>query len=111
MYSRQVDDHDDDDDDDGKLSSADVPEYRYTIFQICIVFSAAGFARAFPEKRLKLKSLKRQMKAEEEGLWQNGGTEGSPRGEGPALKRNGAFYFNLYGRSIVAISLDFKELY
>jgi hypothetical protein len=32
-----------------------------------MVFSAAGFARVFPEKRLELKSLKRQTKAEEEG--------------------------------------------
>jgi hypothetical protein len=32
-----------------------------------MVFSTAGFARVFPEKRLELKSLKRQTKAEEEG--------------------------------------------
>ena len=32
-----------------------------------MVFSAAGFARVFLEKRLELKSLKRQTKAEEEG--------------------------------------------
>ena len=32
-----------------------------------MVFSAAGFPPVFPEKRLELKSLKRQTKAEEEG--------------------------------------------
>jgi hypothetical protein len=32
-----------------------------------MVFSAAGFARVFPEKRLELKSLKGRTKAEEEG--------------------------------------------
>jgi hypothetical protein len=62
-----------------------------------MVFSAAGFARVFPEKRLELKSLKGQTKAEEEGppgfpgvsqekLGQNGGTEDAPRGDGPSLK-------------------------
>jgi len=32
-----------------------------------MVFSAAGFARVFPEKRLELKSLKGRTKAEELG--------------------------------------------
>ena len=32
-----------------------------------MVFSAAGFARVFPEKRLELKSLKGQTKTEELG--------------------------------------------
>jgi hypothetical protein len=32
-----------------------------------MVFSAAGFARVFLEKRLELKSLKGRTKAEEEG--------------------------------------------
>ena len=32
-----------------------------------MVFSAAGFPRVFPEKRLEKKSLKGQTKAEEEG--------------------------------------------
>ena len=32
-----------------------------------MVFSAAGFARVFPEKRLELKSFKGKTKAEEEG--------------------------------------------
>jgi hypothetical protein len=32
-----------------------------------MVFLTAGFARVFLEKRLELKSLKRQTKAEEEG--------------------------------------------
>jgi hypothetical protein len=32
-----------------------------------MVFSTAGFARVFPEKRLELKSLKGQTKAEELG--------------------------------------------
>ena len=32
-----------------------------------MVFPTAGFARVFPEKRLELKSLKRQTKAEELG--------------------------------------------
>jgi hypothetical protein len=31
-----------------------------------MVFSIAGFARVFPAKRLELKNLKRQTKAEEE---------------------------------------------
>jgi hypothetical protein len=31
-----------------------------------MVFSTACFAKAFPEKRLELKSFKRQTKAEEE---------------------------------------------
>ena len=51
-----------------------------------MVFPTAGFARVFPEKRLELKSLKRQTKAEELGDLQNGGTEGAPRGDGPSLK-------------------------
>jgi hypothetical protein len=51
-----------------------------------MVFSTTGFARVFPEKRLKLKSLERQTKAEEKGPPQNGGTEGAPRGDGPSLK-------------------------
>jgi hypothetical protein len=57
-----------------------------------MVFSTVGFARVFPEKRLELKSLKGQTKAEEEGppgpllLAQNRGTEGAPRGDGPSLK-------------------------
>jgi hypothetical protein len=45
-------------------------------------FSTAGFSRVFPEKRLELKSLKGQTKAD------NGGTEGAPRGDGPSLKYN-----------------------
>jgi hypothetical protein len=32
-----------------------------------MVFSTAGFPRVFLEKRLELKGLKRQTKAEEEG--------------------------------------------
>jgi hypothetical protein len=44
-----------------------VPEHRHTIFYICTVFSTAGFARVFLEKRLELKSLKRQTKAKELG--------------------------------------------
>jgi hypothetical protein len=32
-----------------------------------MVFSTAGFAGVFPEKRLELKSFKRQTKTEEEG--------------------------------------------
>jgi hypothetical protein len=53
-----------------------------------MVFLTAGFARVFPEKRLELKSLKRQTKAEEEGprLAQNGGTDGAPWGTGPFFK-------------------------
>ena len=51
-----------------------------------MVFSTAGFARVFPEKRLEQKSLKGQTKAEEEGTPQNGGTEDAPRGDGPSLK-------------------------
>ena len=44
-----------------------VPEYRHTIFQICMVFSTAGFARVFPEKRLELKTPRGWTKAEELG--------------------------------------------
>jgi hypothetical protein len=54
-----------------------------------MVFLTAGFARVFPEKRLELKSLKRQTKVEALGarkLWQNGGTEGAPWGDGHSLK-------------------------
>jgi hypothetical protein len=55
-----------------------------------MVFSTAGFARVFPEKRLELKSLKGWTKAEELGarekLAQNGGTEGAPPRDGPSLK-------------------------
>ncbi len=35
---------------------------------MCMVFLTLGFAPIFPEKRLELKSLKRQTKAEEGGL-------------------------------------------
>jgi hypothetical protein len=41
-----------------------VPEYRNTIFKICMVFSTAGFARVFLEKWLEQKSLKGHTKAE-----------------------------------------------
>ena len=48
-----------------------VPEYRHTIFfRICIIFLTASFGREMAEKRLDLKSLKGQTKAEELGpLW------------------------------------------
>jgi hypothetical protein len=63
----------------------------------------ADFARVFPEKRLELKSLKRQTKAEEEGpRGQNGGTEGAPWGNGPSLKYKfsvrPAFFFTYTGK-------------
>jgi hypothetical protein len=35
-----------------------VPEHRHTIFEICMVFLTAGFARETAEKRLNLKSLR-----------------------------------------------------
>jgi hypothetical protein len=41
-----------------------VPEYRHTIFLICVV-STACFGSILLEKRLELKSLKGQTKAEE----------------------------------------------
>jgi hypothetical protein len=65
-----------------------------------MVVLSAGFARVFPEKRLELKSLKRQTKAEEEGpmglgfLRKNSGKTAEPRvhrgGTDPLLK-----YINL----------------
>ena len=76
-----------------------------------MVFSTARFARVFYEKRLELKSFKRQTQTEdledpvpeflslrlslkaflvravfEEKLAQNGGTEGALRADGPSLK-------------------------
>jgi hypothetical protein len=43
-----------------------VPPYDFlNLYFESMVFSTAGYARVFPEKRLELKSLKGQMKAEE----------------------------------------------
>jgi hypothetical protein len=59
-----------------------------------MVFLIADFGSVFPEKRLELKSLTGQTKAEEEGtpkLNQNGETEGAPRGDGPSLKSQNIF--------------------
>jgi hypothetical protein len=66
------------------LGGSAVPEYRHTIFKICVVFLTTGFGSVFPKKRLELKSLKGRTKAEE--LGGHGGTEGAPWGDGPSLK-------------------------
>ena len=55
-----------------------------------MVFLTAGFPRETAEKRLDLKSLNEQTKAEELGdpkkIRENSGTEGAPATRGPPLK-------------------------
>ena len=55
-----------------------------------MVFSTAGFARVFPEKRLELKSLKGRTKAEELGGPFSGKTYAKRRNRGgPRVHRGG----------------------
>jgi hypothetical protein len=48
----------------GAVCGSGVPPYD---FLNCMVFLTACFARVFPEKRLELKSLKGQTKAQDKG--------------------------------------------
>jgi hypothetical protein len=93
-----------------------------------MVFSTTGFPRVFPNKRLELKSLKGQTKAEELGpRWpepstfvcplklfnssrfsgkhtENGGIEGAPRGTDPLLK-------NIYTIASIKNTISYKLVY